>query len=158
MIAIYDFGFLIGNWHVLNRRLKERLNNCNDWIEFEATMETKSILNGLGIMDEMKTSYFGDEFIGLSIRMLDPKSNVWTIYWADTFNPKIGLKQQVVGKFENGVGTFFGKEIFKGQKVELRFIWTKPSANTAQWEQAYYDKNNDQWETNWTMLFTSTLK
>ena len=35
------------------------------------------------------------------------------------------------------------------------FIWTKPSVDTAKWEQAYYDEINNKWETNWTMLFTS---
>ena len=155
MIEIQNFNFLIGKWSVLNRRLKERLKNCNEWIEFQAEMETKSILNGLGLMDEMKSSYFGEAFIGLSIRMINPASNKWTIYWADTANPAIGLKEQVVGEFKNGTGEFFGKEIFNNKEVKLRFIWKKPSVDTAKWEQAYYDDARNEWETNWTMLFTS---
>ena len=155
MIEIQNFSFLIGKWSILNRRLKERLMNCGEWIEFQAEMETKNILNGLGLMDEMKSSYFGDEFIGLSIRMLNPESNKWTIYWADTANAEIGLKEQVIGEFKNGIGEFFGKEIHKGKEVKLRFIWNKPSVDTAKWEQAYYDEINNEWETNWTMLFTS---
>ena len=155
MIPIHDFSFLVGKWSVLNRRLKERLNNCEEWIEFQAEMETKPILNGLGLMDEMKSSYFGEEFIGLSIRMFNPASNTWTIYWADTAHPAIGLKEQVVGVFKNGMGEFFGKEMYKDKEVKLRFIWTKPSVDTAKWEQAYYDEINTKWETNWTMLFTA---
>lgn len=155
MIKINDFNFLIGKWSVVNRRLKERMKQCDEWIEFEAHMETKSILNGLGLMDEMKTAYFGDEFIGLSIRMLDPESNRWTIYWADTANPAIGLKKQVEGEFKNGTGVFFGAEMFNNKQVKLRFIWKRPSKDTALWEQAYYDESRDEWETNWTMLFTS---
>ena len=155
MIEIQDFSFLVGKWSVLNRRLKERLKNCNEWIEFQAEMETKSILNGLGLMDEMKTTYFGDEFIGLSLRILNPESNKWTIYWADTANPEIGLKEQVSGEFKNGIGEFFGKEVFNDKEVKLRFIWKKTSVDTALWEQAYYDDINNEWETNWTMLFTS---
>ena len=154
MVEIENFSFLIGKWSVLNRRLKDRLVNSDEWIEFHAEMETKSILNGLGFMDEMKSSYFGDEFIGFSIRILNPESKKWTIYWADTANPKNGLKEQVVGEFKNGVGEFFGKEVFKDKEVKLRFIWNKPSEDTARWEQAYYDETNNKWETNWTMLFT----
>ncbi len=155
MIELQNFNFLIGKWSVLNRRLKERLINSDEWIEFQAEMETKSILNGLGLMDEMKSSYFGDEFIGLSIRMLNPESNKWTIYWADTANAAIGLKEQVVGGFKNGIGEFFGKEIYQGREVKLRFIWNKPSIDTAKWEQAYFYEINNEWETNWTMLFTA---
>ena len=65
MVEIQNFDFLIGNWTIINKRLKERLNNSNEWTEFPASMETKSILNGLGTMDEFKTSYFEDEFVGL---------------------------------------------------------------------------------------------
>lgn len=155
MIEIKNFDFLIGKWSVLNKRLKERLRNSNDWEEFDAEMETKPILNGLGLMDEMKSSHFGDEFIGLSIRMLNPKTNEWKIYWADTENPELLLKEQVVGKFENGIGEFFGEEMYQGKKMKLRFVWKKESKNTAQWEQAYYDELNKQWETNWIMIFTA---
>ena len=155
MIEIKNFDFLIGKWSVLNKRLKERLRNSNDWEEFDAEMETKPILNGLGLMDEMKSSHFGDEFIGLSIRMLNPKTNQWKIYWADTENPELLLKEQVVGKFENGIGEFYGEEMYQGKKMKLRFVWKKESTNTAQWEQAYYDEANHQWETNWIMIFTA---
>ncbi len=155
MIAIHNFDFLVGKWNVLNRRLKDRMNDCDEWTEFTAEMETKPILNGLGIMDEMKSAHFGDNFIGLSIRILNPVSNEWKIFWADTANPEIGLKEQVVGKFENGVGKFFGKEDYKGKEYNLRFLWKKETADTAQWEQAYYNEASQVWETNWTMLFTS---
>ncbi len=155
MIDIQNFDFLIGKWRVLNRRLKDRLINCNEWIEFHAEMETKSILNGLALMDEMKSSHFGDYFIGLSIRMVNPETNIWTIYWADTSNSENYLKEQVTGEFKNGIGVFFGHELYKGKEVKLRFTWKKPSTNTAFWEQAYYDEKKNVWETNWTMLFTS---
>lgn len=153
MIPIHNFDFLIGKWNVLNKRLNERLCNATAWTEFMAEMETKPILNGLGLMDEMKSSYFGDEFIGLSIRMVDPKTNNWTIYWADTASPENYLKEQVTGGFDNGVGEFFGEEEYKGQSYQLRFTWIKPSETTAKWEQAYYDTTNELWETNWIMEF-----
>ncbi len=155
MIDIHNFSFLQGKWSVLNRRLKDRLTNCDEWVTFQAEMETKPILNGLGFMDEMKSSHYGDTFIGLSIRIVNPDSNTWTIYWADTANPEIGLKKQVVGEFKNGIGIFFGKEMYKGKEVKLRFVWNKPSIDTATWEQAYFNEKKNDWETNWTMLFTS---
>ena len=154
LIEIQNFDFLIGKWTVLNKRLKERLKNNTDWIEFTAHMETKPILNGLGLMDEMKSSHFGDNFIGFSIRMVNPQTNIWTIYWADTSTPENYLKEQVVGEFKNGIGTFYGNEIYQGKKYKLRFTWKKYEENTALWEQAYFDVNANEWETNWIMEFT----
>ena len=154
MIPIQNFDFLIGKWTVINKRLKERLCNSTEWIEFSGEMETKEILNGLGSTDEMKTSLFGDEFVGLSVRMFSPGLNEWTIYWADTMHLDQKLKEQVVGSFNNGIGVFYGKEIFDGKEVKLRFIWKKETLETARWEQAYFDENTKEWETNWTMDFT----
>ena len=67
-------------------------------------METKPFLNGLDLIDEMKSPHFGDDFIGFSLRMINPKTNIWTIYWADTSSPENYLKQQVVGAFKNRIG------------------------------------------------------
>ena len=154
MVEIQNFDFLIGKWSIVNKKLKERLKNSDEWIEFPAQMESKKILNGLCVMDEFKTSYFGDEFVGLSIRIFNPKLNEWTIYWADTMYPELKLTEQVVGSFKNGIGIFYGTEIFKGKEVRLRFIWKQESLKTAYWEQAYYDETSNAWETNWIMQFT----
>jgi hypothetical protein len=43
-----DFDFLVGKWKLHNRRLKKRLENCTDWIEFESTVEMNKVLNGIG--------------------------------------------------------------------------------------------------------------
>ncbi|MEO7046946.1 MAG: hypothetical protein ABI091_16710 [Ferruginibacter sp.] len=153
IIELKDFDFLIGKWKVLNKRLKERLKNNTEWIEFHAEMETKQFFNGLGLMDEMKSSHFGNEFIGFSIRMVNPQTNIWTIYWADTLSPENYLKEQVTGGFRNGIGEFYGKEQYQGKEYKLRFTWKKESANTAKWEQAYFDEKENEWETNWKMEF-----
>ena len=107
---------------------------------------------GLGTMDEFKISYFEDEFVGLSIRIINPKSNERTIYWADTANPEPLLKEQVAGKFNNGIGEFYGKVIFNGKEVKVKFTWKKETINTAQWEQAYFDEIKQEWEINWIMI------
>jgi len=154
MIEIQNFDFLIGKWTVLNKRLKERLKNSIEWIEFPAEMETKPFLNGLGLMDEMKSSHYGENFIGFSIRLVNPKTKIWTIYWADTSNPENYLKEQVVGEFKNGIGEFYGKEKYQEKEYKLRFTWKKQSENTAQWKQAYFHELKNEWETNWIMEFT----
>ena len=41
-----DFNFLVGDWKIRNRKLKTRLNNCAEWLEFDATGACHKILNG----------------------------------------------------------------------------------------------------------------
>lgn len=33
----HDSDFFEGKWQLRNRKLKSRLNNCTEWIEFEST-------------------------------------------------------------------------------------------------------------------------
>src|SRR3989337_1844890 len=43
-----DFDFFEGKWKVHHRKLKSRLNNCDEWIEYQGTNEDFKILNGIG--------------------------------------------------------------------------------------------------------------
>ena len=50
-------------------------------------------------------------------RMVNPKTNIWTIYWADTSSPENYLKEQVVGEFENGIGCFTERNCIKEKNI-----------------------------------------
>ena len=79
-----DFDFFIGKWRIKNRKLKTRLDNCEEWVEFEATQTDYKALNGLANMDHFYTTLNGKTFEGMTIRLFDPKSKLWSIYWADS--------------------------------------------------------------------------
>ena len=49
--GLNDFDFLTGSWRVHHRRLKERLVENHEWIEFEGTCVMQKILGGAGNMD-----------------------------------------------------------------------------------------------------------
>jgi hypothetical protein len=152
-----DFDFLIeGDWIIKNRRLKEWLNNSNEWIEFTSNKKeysARKILGGMGNLDEVIIERNGHKIYGMGIRLFNPKTNLWTIFWTDSAHPELGITRQVEGKFTDNVGEFFGEESFNGITVKLRFIWKKISSKEAYWEQAYYDEKSAKWEVNWTMSF-----
>ncbi len=52
-----DFDFFVGKWQLKNRKLKERLNNCDEWIEFPSTQECYKILNGIGNIDNFLAEF-----------------------------------------------------------------------------------------------------
>ena len=60
----------------------------------------------------------------------------------------------MVGRFENGIGTFFADETFRGQPIKVRFLWSNITPTTARWEQAFSPDGGKTWETNWEMDFT----
>jgi hypothetical protein len=46
-----DFDYLVGNWNIGNRTLKEPLTGSDEWDEFDATQEFRLVLLGLGNVD-----------------------------------------------------------------------------------------------------------
>ena len=86
MSDVSDFDFLPGEWHVHNRRLRERLVGSDEWEEFEATSVARHILGGCGNEDEFRTDHDGG-FVGMSFRFFDPETREWSIYWADSRRP-----------------------------------------------------------------------
>ena len=147
-----DFDFLIGKWKVKNRKLKARLNNCDEWMEFEGTNEDYAVLNGLGNMDHFKTALNEKPFEGLTIRLFNPVTKLWSIYWADSNAGVLDVPQ--VGSFENNTGYFYSKDIFQGKEIIVAFEWDKTDADNPKWSQAFSADNGKTWEWNWYMYMT----
>jgi hypothetical protein len=155
MKGAHDFDFLAGEWRVHHRRLKERLANNREWIEFNGTCASRKILGGLGNMDENLLDMPDRSYSAVTVRTYDPAKDQWSIWWIDSRNPG-PLDPPVVGRFENGVGTFYAEDNFKGKPIRVRFLWTKLST-TPHWEQAFSNDGGKTWETNWTMDFTKAV-
>jgi hypothetical protein len=108
-----DFDFLIGEWSVRHRRLKRRLAGETEWIEFTGPASVRKILDGLGNIDECRIDLPEGSYRGATLRLFDPATRAWTIYWIDGRNPK--LDPPMVGRFEAGRGIFFGDDNLRRQ-------------------------------------------
>ena len=144
-----DFDFFMGEWKVHNRRLRERLKGCTDWEEFEATCKAFPILGGLGNFDEITLRRESGDHLGATIRLFNPKTQEWSIYWSSNQNPALDLP--MVGGFKDGHGEFYAHEPFEGKMIFSRFIWTVFDQDHCRWEQAFSPDGGRTWETNWTM-------
>jgi hypothetical protein len=149
----HDFDFLFGSWRIHNRYLKDRLRHSTEWVEFEARSEVIPLLNGFGHLDRYSAVRDGAPFEGITLRLFDPATGEWSIHWADTLRAR-SLLPAMVGRFVGGVGEFYGDEMVDGRKVRCRFLWTRLSADSARWEQAFSEDGGKTWETNWIMMFT----
>jgi len=96
-----DFDFYAGHWNIRNKRLKDRLCNSDEWVEFDAKQEMQIILRGYGNTDNFIAEFDGKPFEGRTIRLYDPKTRLWSMYWTDNFNPI--LQPPTVGSFEGYV-------------------------------------------------------
>ena len=145
---VNDFDFLAGTWSVKNRRLRARGVGSNDWDEFPGTSRASLHLGGVANMDEIAFPTKG--FSGMTVRCFDLSTKRWSIYWVSS---STGLMYPPVrGGFTGDRGEFYGEDDDGGQRVTVRFVWTKLGANAARWEQAF-SAGGATWETNWVMDF-----
>jgi len=147
----HDFDFLFdGKWRIHNRRLRERLAGCTEWIEFESTYFARPIWGGAAHMDEYEAldTPIG-EIHGMTLRLYDEKSGQWAIYWGNRNTGR--LDSPMYGSWKDGHGEFYNQEPFNGRMIYVRFLWFHESEDTARWEQAFSDDGGKTWETNWIM-------
>ena len=85
------------------------------------------------------------------LRRIDPKTGLWSIWWWDGRLSEID--PPVTGRFEEGVGTFFGDSVLADKPIRVRYIWDMPQAGVPRWQQAFSSDNGASWETNWYMEF-----
>ncbi len=150
--SMHDFDFFVGKWRLHNRKLKTRLNNCDEWEEFESTQEMHTVLMGIGNVDNYLATFDGVPFEGMSVRLFNPQNKLWSIYWADS-NQGV-LQPPVLGSFENNVAHFFTKDTFKDKEIIVVFRWDVRDKGKPVWSQAFSGNKGMTWEWNWYMYFS----
>jgi hypothetical protein len=147
-----DFDYLAGKWNMDNKRLISRLSNCTQWVEYKSSDENiGSILHGIGNIDFFRTPYNqvnGKPYEGLTVRLFNPETRLWSIYWADSNNGT--MDPPVVGSFDGNVGTFYCRDTFKGKPILVRFVWDKTDPDNPVWAQSFSPDNGKTWEMNMT--------
>lgn len=146
----HDFDFLVGRWQVHNRKLKTRLQGAADWIEFESTLHMRKVINGYGNVENYTASFDGQPFEGMAIRLFDPATRLWTIYWVDS-NSRAMDPHPVRGSFADGIGKFYARDVFNGTPIVVLYQWDARDPARPLWSQAFSTDDGATWEWNWQM-------
>jgi hypothetical protein len=147
-----DFDFLVGEWDVLHHRLRSPLTGSNDWYQSPGTAMSVTYQNGGVSFDEMWFPEFG--FAASSIRLFDPVTRDWTIYWVTSTTGT--LQAPVVGRWVDGEIVAEGPDEFQGRPILARYHWKDITATSATWEQEFSPDDGVTWEKNWVMEWTRT--
>jgi hypothetical protein len=152
----HAFDFLAGTWQVRHRKLADMADpDCDRWVEFDGVHWLRQTLGGLGNVDNMTVEPMpdGSRYEGMSLRLFDPETRLWSIWWASTRDPG-RLDPPVSGRWDGTHGEFRGTDSVAGKPIEVRFHWDVFDADTAQWEQAFSFDGGVTWVHNWRMSFT----
>src|SRR5262249_26332047 len=131
--------------------LKRRLNpltGSNSWTEFDGTSITQPVWGGRAWLEQFDTNGPSGPVQGLTLRLFNPQSHQWSLYWANAQNGALGGPPNV-GEFKNGVGEFYAQDTFNGKMILIRYVWSDITPNSAHFEQAFSEDGGKTWEVNW---------
>ena len=146
----HDFDFLIGSWKIHLKKRLHPLTGSNEWVEFDGTVVCRTIWNGLAEVEEFNVdSPEKNIFIqGLAVRLYNPKTRQWSIYWSNRKNAAFDPAPQI-GQFSDGRGEFYGQDTLDGKAIYVRFTWSNTTSPAPHFEQAFSEDGGRTWEVHW---------
>jgi hypothetical protein len=146
----HDFDFLIGDWKAHVRRLPDRLNNSNVWVEYDGISNHHKLLDSNANFEQFEVTRTDKKLHikAQTLRLYNPATRQWSIYLVDLDNGTLDTPP-VVGGFNGKRGEFYHQEILKGRTILVRYLWLDLSPNSARMEQSYSPDGGKTWEVNW---------
>jgi len=146
----HDFDFAIGNWKFHLKKLEHPFFGSTTWVELDGTSSCRKIWDGRANIDEVEVNNPEKHLHiqGMTLRLYNPESHQWSLYWANAAKGALGLPP-VIGQFKNGRGEFYDQEDFNGRAIFVRYVWSDITPTSAHFEQSFSDDGGKTWETNW---------
>jgi hypothetical protein len=150
----HDFDFEIGTWKSHGTRRIHPLTGSNTWVEFDGVTVVRKVWNGRANLVELEADGPAAGHIeNLSLRLYDPRSRQWSLYYAASKGG--GLSSvPAVGGFKDGRGEFFDQERFDGRSIVVRNVWSDITPKSCHFEQAFSADGGKTWEVNWVVTDT----
>lgn len=149
----HDFDFEFGSWKVHLKRLLQPLTGSNQWVELDGTSVVRKVWDGRANLGELEVTNPESHIEGLSLRLYNPQTHQWNIYWANRKDGNLGTPP-MIGQFRKGRGEFYDQESFNGAPIQARFIFSEISPNSFRLEQAFSADGGKTWEPNWMADFS----
>ena len=147
-----DFDFLIGKWKYHLKRLQNPLTGSTAWTEFDGTGLCRPVWNGNAQIDELDVNGPGGHIQGLTLRLYNPQSRLWSLNWANAADGALAVP--TIGSFKDGRGEFYDQEDGGGRAVLVQFVITPLGPDSCRFEQSFSDDGGKTWELNWVAVDT----
>jgi hypothetical protein len=149
----HDFDFYFGTWKQHLKRLMNPLTGSTTWAEFDGTIVTRKVWDGRANLNEFEGDGTTGHIEGLTLRLYNPQTHQWSLYWANSKAGALNLPPNV-GEFKNGRGEFFSQDTFHDRVILVRYVWSDITPNSVRFEQSFSDDGGKTWEVNWISTVT----
>jgi hypothetical protein len=140
----HDFDFLFGRWKV---HLNRKAAGTNLWTESEGYGIYRKVWGGRANLNEFFTENSSGHVEGLTLRTYNPETHRWSLYWANSRDGILSSPQ--VGRFNHGRGEFYEQDNSDGKGILVRYVWSRITATSAHFEQAFSEDGGKSWDVNW---------
>src|ERR1700761_4458295 len=79
----HDFDFEFGAWDVHIRRLLHPFTHSTDWVDYDGLSTVRKVWDGRANLGELKVNGSHGAIEGLSMRLYQPKTHQWSIFWSN---------------------------------------------------------------------------
>ncbi|HXS52524.1 MAG TPA: hypothetical protein VN782_08340 [Usitatibacter sp.] len=143
----HGFDFELGSWKTHVRVLRHPLSGSSTWAEYDGTTLVTPLLGGRANVAELQVRGSAGTIEGLSLRLYEPAAHRWTLNYTNIRDGE--LTTPVVGSFENGRGTFIGRDALGGRPILVRFVIVPLTPDSIRFEQSFSADDGKTWELNW---------
>ena len=115
----------MGRWQVHHRKLKHRLVNSHEWIEFEGTLFSQPLMGGYANVDDTVFEVPGGTYRGVALRSFDAKTGQWSIWWKDSRTPLAhgSAGERQLPQWRRNV--LCNDDTEDGKPVRTRLLWSR---------------------------------
>ena len=125
------------------------------YAKYEGTSVVHKFWDGEANIGELRVASATNRLDGMSIRLYNPRTRQWNIYWSNSRLAEV-LTPPMVGGFDDGRGEFYANDTLDGKPIVARFLITIENPRSFKLEQAFSPDERKTWETNWVATFTKT--
>ena len=140
------FDFLVGSWDVSHRRFRD---NAAD--EFRGTAAAWTHLGGAVSVEELSVPDRG--FAGMALRIFDPETDAWSVYWISSGSGVIG--DPVVGPVGPEGCRLVAVDDFEGAPLHSTYEWFGIERDLVHWRQQL-SRDGQAWDLDWEITFRRT--
>jgi hypothetical protein len=142
-----DFEPLLGRWSFhLKVRLKP-LTGSTQWVDYTGLGDCTPLWHGRAQLDTINLEGPTKHIEGLTVRLFNPKTHEWRLYWANSRDGLVVVPQ--IGQFKAGHGEFYAQDVLDDKSVLVKFDWSALMSKSPHFEQSYSNDGGKNWEVNW---------
>ena len=142
-----DFEPLLGRWSFHLKVRMKPLTGSTEWIDYTGPGECKPLWHGRAQLDTIDLQGPTKHIEGLTVRLFNPKTHEWRLYWANSRDGLVVVPQ--IGQFRAAHGEFYAQDVLDDQSILVKFDWSALTSKSPHFEQSFSNDGGKTWEVNW---------